>query len=486
MLSFENIKVNGKVYYQPQEKQKQFHDAILNRAENGYREFLYGGAAKGGKSYSLRWEAHRNCLQYPRLRGLLIRSSFPELQRTHLAHIVFDLPPEIGHYNDQKHIFKYFNESVLEFGYGESRKDFEQYLSAEYDFIMVDEATTIPFEFILMLKMRLAASRSEFTPFFAAATNPGGVGHVQIRSYYVRKSGVDPELCPEYDAKQIFFLPATVYDNQILVSRDPEILRRLKALPEKERQKYLYGNWDIFEGQFFDEWFEAVHVVKKEDYLTYGQLLEFNCKGGLDYGNVTVCEYMCKDYNGNVILFDEWYDKGGIRSNKVGSLKDFAVKRGLLKVNIEADTNMWIPDQFDVAYSSVPAQDFITAGLRLNKVSKNISSPEKHRGYRVACNEAVRDYLHWEMKDEEEIIRPKLIVYERCVHFIETFPALITDEKDTEDLADNQEDHCYDAFKMGFMTLYTPRQKHEDKLKNWQRRLLEKKKKERTRGYMGA
>ena len=91
MLTFNNITINGKVYYQPQPKQKQFHDAILNRGENGYRDFLYGGAAKGGKSHSLRWEAHRNCLQYPRLRGLIIRSSYPELERTHLSRIIFEI-----------------------------------------------------------------------------------------------------------------------------------------------------------------------------------------------------------------------------------------------------------------------------------------------------------------------------------------------------------------------------------------------------------
>ena len=85
MKIFENITINGKIYYQPQSKQKLFHDSILNRDTNHYRDFLYGGAAKGGKSYALRWEAHRNCLQYPRLRILLVRSSFPELERTHLS-----------------------------------------------------------------------------------------------------------------------------------------------------------------------------------------------------------------------------------------------------------------------------------------------------------------------------------------------------------------------------------------------------------------
>lgn len=81
MKTFENIEINNKIYYQPQPKQKLFHDSILNRDMNGYRDFLYGGAAKGGKSYALRWEAHRNCLQYPRLSSYANKSglSLPEI-----------------------------------------------------------------------------------------------------------------------------------------------------------------------------------------------------------------------------------------------------------------------------------------------------------------------------------------------------------------------------------------------------------------------
>ena len=158
MIPFLNIEINGKIYYKPQPKQQQFHNAILNRADNGYRDFLYGGAARGGKSFSIRWEAHRNCLQYPRLRGLLIRSSYPELERSHLAQLQFDFPGALLSYNSQKHTVKYYNNSTLEFGYGTRQEDFQQFLSAEYDFIMIDELTTIPFEFSYLLRSRLTAS----------------------------------------------------------------------------------------------------------------------------------------------------------------------------------------------------------------------------------------------------------------------------------------------------------------------------------------
>lgn len=458
MESFSGIRINDKWYYTPQAKQKQFHNAILNRAENGYRDFLYGGSARGGKSFCLRWEAHRNCLQYPRLRGLLIRSSFPELERSHLSQLPFDLPTEVLTYNSQKHVAKYYNESSLEFGYGDKKDDFKQYLSAEYDFIMIDELTTIPFEFSYLLRSRLTASRSEFIPFWANGTNPGEKAHVDVRNYFVKKTMHDEERFPAYNAKEVFFLPATVFDNKIVIDRDPGEVTRLRQLSKKDQQRFLFGNWDIFEGQFFEEFFSDIHVVKSKDYLTYEQLLKFSNCAGMDYGNYSAVEYQCKDYNGNVIVYDEWTDIKSVRSKKIESLKKFRAERGLDGVRIEADTNMWIPDAFDKAFTSDPATDFISQGVYLNKVSKTTSRADNNRGYRINANDAIKNALHWEESESGELtVKPRLLIYERCVKLIETLPLLLVDDTDQEDIADQGDlDTWYDAFKMGFMTLWTP------------------------------
>lgn len=457
IMLFKSLTVNGEVVYKPQAKQQIFHNAILNRGENGFRDFLYGGAARGGKSYSLRWEAHRNCLQYPRLRGLLIRSSFPELQRSHLSQIIFDLPAEILKYNDGKHIVKYYNDSVLEFGYGDRTEDFQQYLSAEYDFIMIDELTTIPFDFSFRLRSRLTASRSDFIPFFACATNPGGVAHIDVRNYFVKKEIHDSEKFPEYRASEVCFIPATIYDNQIVIDRDPGQIKRLQQMSKKDQQKYLFGNWDIFEGQFFDEFFSDVHIVKSEDYLSYEDIKKFNCLAGMDYGNYTAVEYMFKNYNGDVCVFDEFTDIKSVRSVKVEGLKKFVTDRGLAKITIYGDTNLWNPDGFDMEYKTSPSSDFLSAGLNLIKVSKSSKGATENRGYRIACNDAIRNALHWEQKDRIFTVKPKLKIYERCYKLIETLSQLQFAENNPEDTKDMGDlDTWYDAMKMGYMPLCTP------------------------------
>lgn len=487
MKIFESIEIDNKVYYRPQAKQKVFHNSILNRNDNGYRDFLYGGAAKGGKSHALRWEAHRNGLEYSGIRMLLVRSSFPELERTHLREIQQDLPPEVGSYNQQKHVFTYFNKSLLEFGYGSTYSDFQQYLSANYDAIFLDEMTTIPFELTYMFRLRLQSSRKDFVPFFAGATNPGSKAHVEVRNYFVTKSASVEEY-PGYNKNSICFIPATVYDNEILLSRDPEILTRLQQLPKKEQQKFLYGNWDIFEGQFFDNWNPDVHIIEPKNYLTYSQIKEMQILGGLDYGNITVCIFGAKDVNGNIIIFDELYHDRAIRETKVADMKKFIKDRGLEDITIIADTNMWSPDAFDLAKQEYPAQQYLNANIRLIKVSKNASNISKNKGYRAACNESIYNALDFELDKDTGAIKkqPKIKIYKRCRMLIETFPALIRDNKNDEDIESDQNDHAYDAMKYMYMALIKPRKKKIDDEPNWLKEMKLNANKNFKKDFMGV
>ena len=56
------------------------------------------------------------------------------------------------------------------------------------------------------------------------------------------------------------FLPALLDDNKFLCEGDPDYKRRLLALPEREKKALLYGDWNIFEGQYFTEFNSKLHV----------------------------------------------------------------------------------------------------------------------------------------------------------------------------------------------------------------------------------
>ncbi|EMK02953.1 Terminase-like family protein [Leptospira kirschneri] len=48
----------------------------------------------------------------------------------------------------------------------------------------------------------------------------------------------------ENDIKSVTFIPASVFDNKILLEKDPGYLANLKSMSEYERERYLEGNWN--------------------------------------------------------------------------------------------------------------------------------------------------------------------------------------------------------------------------------------------------
>jgi hypothetical protein len=61
--------------------------------------------------------------------------------------------------------------------------------------------------------------------------------------------------------KSVTFIPASVYDNRILMAADPNYLANLLALPTVERERLLGGNWKVkpAAGKIFNRgWFETV------------------------------------------------------------------------------------------------------------------------------------------------------------------------------------------------------------------------------------
>lgn len=63
---------------------------------------------------------------------------------------------------------------------------------------------------------------------------------------------------PDYtkdDIKSLTFIPATIYDNKILMKENPSYLANLKALDEYEQGLLLHGNWNMkkISGEIFKD-----------------------------------------------------------------------------------------------------------------------------------------------------------------------------------------------------------------------------------------
>ena len=234
-------------------KQKCFIDAKES-------EVLFGGAAGGGKSYGQMVDALLFALRYPGSKQLVLRRTFSELEKSLIRTSLSLFPREIYTFNSSSHTGRFKNGSVIDFGYCANENDVYQYQSAEYDVIRFDELTHFTEAQYIYLISRVRGANS-YPKQIKSSTNPGGVGHSWVKERFIDPSPPSSVFRGK-DGMERIFIPSYLSDNKFLCEGDPDYEKRLLALPEREKKALLYGDWNIFEGQYFSEFSYDKHVVK--------------------------------------------------------------------------------------------------------------------------------------------------------------------------------------------------------------------------------
>ena len=232
---------------------KQF--AFLEAEET---EVLFGGAAGGGKSYGQLVDALVTALRFPGCRQLILRRTYTELEKSLIRTALTLYPKELYTYSSSTHTGLFRNGSLIDFGYCADENDVFRYQSLEYDVIRFDELTHFTeFQYTYLIS-RLRGTTS-CKKQVKSSTTPGGVGHAWVKARFIDPS---PPTVPFIGKDGISrrFIPAKVDDNRFLMEKDPGYKQRLLALPSREQKALLYGDWNIFDGQFFHEFDYEKHT----------------------------------------------------------------------------------------------------------------------------------------------------------------------------------------------------------------------------------
>ena len=441
------------VVWTPQAKQRLF----MSRPEY---EAFYGGAAGGGKSECLVIEGLRQ-VEIPHYKGLILRRTFPQLRE--LIQKSQSYYPRIfpgSRFNDSKHTWKFPSGSTIEFGNLQREADLDKYQGRAFDYIAFDELTHFTFDQYIYLFSRNRPNGPGTRAYIRSSGNPGGVGHGWVKDRFVTAAPAMTPIKSTHEAVmpdgkivrfkfRRIFVPSSVFDNAILLSNDPAYVGRLAALPPKERDALLYGNWDSFAGQVFTEFVDddshyidgiGTHVIRPFDVPGHWKIIRSFDWG---YSKPFSVGWWAVDTDGCYYRIQELYGCQPDRPN-TGLQLDVGSIATRISALEHADPNLRNRRIRGVADPSIFASD------RGESIASIMARQKVH--FEPADNERIAGklQLHHRMVLRDNG-RPLLQVFNTCRAFIRTIPALVYDKNRVEDIDTEGEDHVYDEARYAVM-----------------------------------
>lgn len=399
------------------------------------------GAAGGGKSYGQLVDALLYALKYPKSKQIVFRRTFPDLERSLIRTSLEFYPREAATYNSSKHTWTFKNGSIIDFAYIDNEKDVYQYQSAEYDVIRFDELTHFT-EFMYTYMISRCRGANPYPKHIKSSTNPGGVGHTWVKARFIDIG--EPNVIHTFKEGTRIFIPSLIQDNMFLLQNDPEYVTRLDNLPEKEQKALKYGDWDIFDGQFFTEFDRKIHVCTP--FEIPNDWRRFRTR---DYGlDMTAVCWIALDWRMNAFVYKELYKPDLIVST---AAKEINTMTNENIITDYAPPDLWNRNK-DTGKST--ADIFAENGQFLTKADNN----------RVTGWLAVHEWLKV-FPDEQGQPTSKLKIFSNCTNLIRTLPALQHDEKNPNDVANEPHEltHIPDALRY-FCTMWqTPAQQKRER-----------------------
>lgn len=253
------------------------------------KEGFYGGGAGSGKSdvlllYGIVHRWHEN----PLFKQVFMRRTFPEL-RNEIVPRSRELYRKFGAtLNRSEMVWTFPREdqygarergsnagSMIFLGHCENEDDVHQYDTMQICLYTPDELTSITewiYTYITFQRNR-APKNSGLPSITRAAGMPGGIGHTWTFKRFIKPAPKGGKILVGKGGNKRIYIHATLDDNEEHI--DPTYKQSLQGITiEAERKAKLYGDWNAYQGQVFDEFRDrkfkdepdnAIHVIPEFD-----------------------------------------------------------------------------------------------------------------------------------------------------------------------------------------------------------------------------
>jgi hypothetical protein len=212
-------------------------------------------------------------VKYRGMTALLLRKTYEEVYNNHVLKFWTEYPELEQYYAKNEKILHLPNGSKLFIGSGDKEGDVRRYNGmADFALIGVDQAEEFSEEDLGTLASCVRSTIRGFTPKVALTFNPGGQGHAHLKRVFLDREFLTHESPEDYapllrafgwdnyewvrpeaeaekvDSKVYFGWPEEERKKFFLTTKYG---RQLLGLAPDLQSKYLWGSFDLFEGQFF-------------------------------------------------------------------------------------------------------------------------------------------------------------------------------------------------------------------------------------------
>ena len=425
----------------------------------------YGGARGGGKSWVIRFKAALLANRFGAedeyregIRICIVRRTLVDVRNNHIIPMR-NMLRGLAKFNQAERTFYFPNGATIHFEYYDNDGDDEHFQGIEFDVIFIDEATQMKEEWL----EKIAASCrgvNNFPKRVYFTCNPGGQGHNYIKRIFIDRVYKDDE-----DPDDYAFVQAKVTDNKVLMETNPAYIRFLKHLPPKLRRAWLDGDFNVYEGQFFEtftndpdhyndlRWTHVINPIKIRPHWPIYRSFDWGFNKPFSVGWYTVTDESTFPQGSVVIRIAELY---GVQKSGNESLPDQGVK--------------WTPEKVFATIQQIENEHPYFKGRQVMGVAdpaiwdaqlgKSIAETATHYGiyFEPGDHARIPGWMQCQYRLQfDEDGYPKFYVFNTCKEFIRTIPTLQYSERVPEDLDTKQEDHIADEWRYLLMKfLITP------------------------------
>jgi hypothetical protein len=444
--------------YTPQPRQELLHRTVA-------RQIFYGGAAGGGKTMCMRWDAIAFALRNPGFVGAIFRRTMPQLRQNHIEQIKKELPQALGTFSETRNTFEFYNGSRLIFKHLERDADCEDIQGWELHWAGVDEASQCTPYMLGYIKTRLRLGNwkpsnpddARRLPRLVLASNPGGQSHTYLKHMFIKAARPeqifhDPTTRDPEDPNDLgwtsIFIPARMLDNKYIES---SYRAQFSNIPEWQAKQLRDGDWDVVPGAFFECWGpkNVIEPFPIPEHWARFRSVDWGFATPFSIGEWVISDGEEVSFNGKTVCYPEgslirvweWYGgKNGYGRGNVGirmPAEQCASEIRTMRPDVKpsytvADESMWRTD-------SGP------------------SAAEKFRRKGMPLRPADRERIPGWQEMYGRIDEGTLFAFNTCEAFIACIPSLQADPAKPEDVLKEGEDHPGDEARYACMS--RPRKK---------------------------